>query len=177
MYDGVVAYSGLQLFMDVPLKTYSSGMQMRLGFAIAAQLEPDVQLLDEIVAVSDEDFQKQCVDTIKGFVASGKTILFVSHLAAAVQTICKRVCVLDRGELRYDGDVDGGLTEYRRLNAASPNTPVGAAAPADAPVPPEDRAWHRTPTGGHWAEDGAWIFDFLPRQGLPPSHSGLEVGG
>src|SRR5260221_1681469 len=107
MYDGVVAYSGLQLFMDVPLKTYSSGMQMRLGFAIAAQLQPDVLLLDEIFAVGDEDFQKQCVDTIKGFLASGKTILFVSHSAAAVQTICKRVCVLDRGELRYDGDVDG----------------------------------------------------------------------
>lgn len=176
MYDGVVAYSGLQLFMDVPLKTYSSGMQMRLGFAIAAQLQPDVLLLDEIFAVGDEDFQRQCVDTIQSFLASGKTILFVSHSAAAVQTICRRVCVLDRGELRYDGDVDGGLTEYRRLNAASPHIPVGAAAPADAPAPPEDRAWHRTAAGGHWADNGAWIFDFLRRQGLASSHYVLEVG-
>jgi ABC-type polysaccharide/polyol phosphate transport system ATPase subunit len=176
MYDGVVAYSGLQRFMDVPLKTYSSGMQMRLGFAIAAQLQPDVLLLDEIFAVGDEDFQQQCVDTIQAFLASGRTILFVSHSTAAVQTICRRVCVLDRGELRYDGDVDGGLTEYRRLNAASPHSPVGAAAPANASGPSEDRAWHRTASGGHWAEEGAWIFDFLRRQGLAPSHYVLEVG-
>ena len=67
------------------------------------------------------------------YFAAGKTILFVSHSAAAVQTICRRVCVLDRGELRYDGDVDGGLTEYRRLNATSPNAPVGAAADRQGP--------------------------------------------
>jgi ABC-type polysaccharide/polyol phosphate transport system ATPase subunit len=177
MYDGIVAYSGLQHFMDVPLKTYSSGMQMRLGFAIAAQLQPDVLLLDEIFAVGDEDFQKQCVATVQEFVAAGKTILFVSHSAAAVQTICRRVCVLDRGELRYDGDVDGGLTEYRRLNAASPNKPVGAAtATSEAEVSPEDRAWHRTASGGRWSEEGQWIFDFLRREGLAPSDYVLEVG-
>lgn len=177
MYGGIVAYSGLQHFMDVPLKTYSSGMQMRLGFAIAAQLQPDVLLLDEIFAVGDEDFQKQCVATVQAFLAAGKTILFVSHSAAAVQTICRRVCVLDRGELRYDGDVDGGLTEYRRLNATSPNAPVGAAAdPAGGSVPDEDRAWHRSASGGRWSEEGAWIFDFLRREGLAPSHYVLEVG-
>lgn len=177
MYGGIVAYSGLQHFMDVPLKTYSSGMQMRLGFAIAAQLQPDVLLLDEIFAVGDEDFQKQCVATVQAFLAAGKTILFVSHSAAAVQTICRRVCVLDRGELRYDGDVDGGLTEYRRLNATSPNAPVGAAAdPAGSAIADEDRAWHRSASGGRWSEEGAWIFDFLRREGLAPSHYVLEVG-
>jgi ABC-type polysaccharide/polyol phosphate transport system ATPase subunit len=175
MYDGVVAYSGLSHFMDVPLKTYSSGMQMRLGFAIAAQLQPDVLLLDEIFAVGDEDFQRQCVDTIQGFLAAGRTILFVSHSAAAVQTICRRVCVLERGELRYDGDVDGGLTEYRRINAASPHAAVGATPDNDA-TPPEDRAWHRTASGGRWAEEGAWVFDFLRGQGLAPSHYVLDVG-
>jgi ABC-type polysaccharide/polyol phosphate transport system ATPase subunit/SAM-dependent methyltransferase len=177
MYDAIVAYSGLQHFMDVPLKTYSSGMQMRLGFAIAAQLKPDVLLLDEIFAVGDEDFQKQCIDTVRGFLDAGKTILFVSHSAAAVQTVCRRVCVLDRGELRYDGDVDGGLTEYRRLNAAAPNKPVGAANPDETEAPaPEDRAWHRTAQGGDWNQAGAWTFDFLRRQGLTPSSYLLEVG-
>ena len=175
IYEGVVAYSGLRHFMDVPIKTYSSGMQMRLGFAIAAQLQPDVLLLDEIFAVGDEDFQRQCVETIQGFLTAGRTILFVSHSAAAVQTICRRVCVLERGELRYDGDVDGGLTEYRRINAASPHAAVGAA-PADEIAPPEDRAWHRTASGGRWTEEGAWVSDFLRRQGLAPSQYVLEVG-
>jgi SAM-dependent methyltransferase len=148
---------------------------MRLGFAIAAQLQPDVLLLDEIFAVGDEDFQRQCVETIQGFLSAGRTILFVSHSAAAVQTICRRVCVLERGELRYDGDVDGGLTEYRRINAASPHAAVGAA-PAEEVLPPEDRAWHRTATGGRWTEEGAWVSDFLRRQGLVPSDYVLDVG-
>jgi SAM-dependent methyltransferase len=87
------------------------------------------------------------------------------------------VCVLDRGELRYDGDVDGGLTEYRRLNATAPNSPVGAAAdPRASTTPHEDRAWHRSASGGRWSEEGAWIFDFLRREGLAPSHYVLEVG-
>src|SRR5829696_2625143 len=177
LYPGIVAYAGLQRFMDVPLKTYSSGMQMRLGFAIAAQLQPDVLLLDEIFAVGDEDFQRQCVDTIQAFLAAGRTILFVSHSAAAVQTICRRVCVLERGELRYDGDVDGGLTEYRRINAASPNHPVGEANPSiDAAASEEDRAWHRTASGGRWDEEGAWVFEFLRARGLTPSSYVLEVG-
>ena len=176
LYPAVVAYSGLQHFMDVPLKTYSSGMQMRLGFAIAAQLQPDVLLLDEIFAVGDEDFQKQCVDTVQAFLAAGKTIIFVSHSAAAVQTICRRVCVLERGEIRYDGDVDGGLTEYRRLNAATPNQPLGETPSMSHQVPSEDRAWHRTASGGRWAEEGAWVYDFLRTHGLLPHHYILEVG-
>jgi SAM-dependent methyltransferase len=72
--------------------------------------------------------------------------------------------------------VDGGLTEYRRLNATSPNAPVGAAAAEGALVPDEDRAWHRSAPGGRWSAEGAWIFDFLRREGLAPSHYVLEVG-
>lgn len=171
MYDAVVAYSGLQHFMDVPIKTYSSGMHMRLGFAIAANLNPDILLLDEIFAVGDEEFQRQCMATVQGFLASGRTILFVSHSGAAVQAICRRVCVLDAGELRYDGDVDGGLAEYRRLNAESPHQALGAARHHDAAAP-------RPLTAGtsRWAEQGAWVFDFLRRQGLQPSQYVLDVG-
>jgi len=176
VYESVVAYSGLRHFMDVPLKNYSSGMQMRLGFAVAAQLQPDVLLLDEIFAVGDEDFQKQCMGTLQGFLASGRTIMFVSHSAAAVQTMCRRVCVLERGELQYDGDVDGGLTEYRRLNAQSPYRPVGAVSGSEPPAPRDDHAWHRTASGGDWEAEGAWIFDFLRRQGLRPSQYVLDVG-
>ena len=184
IYDRVVAYSGLQHFMDVPIKNYSSGMHMRLGFAIAATLDPDVLLLDEIFAVGDEDFQKQCVATIKSFEARGKTIVFVSHTSMAIQAICDRACLLDHGRLMYDGTVDGGLTEYRRLTASSPHEALG---PVDAPAPgleseserataDADLAWHRLASGGRWSEEGAWVFDFLQRQGLRPDHYVLDVG-
>src|SRR5207342_1746803 len=103
IYDAVVEYSGLAHFIDVPIKNYSSGMHMRLGFAIAANLDPDILLLDEIFAVGDEDFQKRCVATMKEFQKRGKTILFVSHSAQAIQTMCSRVCLLDHGRLLFDG--------------------------------------------------------------------------
>jgi ABC-type polysaccharide/polyol phosphate transport system ATPase subunit/SAM-dependent methyltransferase len=180
IYDRVVAYSGLQHFMDIPIKNYSSGMHVRLGFAIAATLDPDLLLLDEIFAVGDEDFQKQCAATIKSFEAHGKTIVFVSHSATAIQAICDRACLLHRGQLLYDGTVDGGMTEYRRLTAAAPHEALG---PVDATeVTPSvmasdaDLAWHRLASGGRWSEEGAWVFDFLRRQGLQPDHFVLDLG-
>jgi ABC-type polysaccharide/polyol phosphate transport system ATPase subunit len=181
IYDGVVDYSGLRHFMDVPLKNYSSGMHMRLGFAVAAKLDPDVLLLDEIFAVGDEDFQKQCMSTLRSFQERGKTTVFVSHSSVAVQAICRRACLLHHGRLLYDGDVDAGLTEYRRLTAATPHDAIGPGAePQDERVPQRDsdpdQAWHRLATGGLWDEEGAWVFDFLRRQGLKPEHFILEVG-
>jgi ABC-type polysaccharide/polyol phosphate transport system ATPase subunit len=176
IYDRVVAYSGLQRFMDVPIKNYSSGMHMRLGFAIAANLDPDVLLLDEIFAVGDEEFQRQCMGTLQSFLDAGKTILFVSHSAAAVQAVCRRVCVLEQGQLRFDGDVDSGLSEYRRLNAQSPHQPVRGASAEASRMPEVDRSWHRQATGGKWEEEGAWVSDFLRREGLQPQHYVLEVG-
>jgi ABC-type polysaccharide/polyol phosphate transport system ATPase subunit len=128
IYDAVVEYSGLEHFIDVPIKNYSSGMHMRLGFAIAANLAPDILLLDEIFAVGDADFQQQCIATINRFIAEGTTSLFVSHAPAAVRMICKRVCVLDGGELLFDGDVEDGLAFYSRLldpAAARSETPAG----------------------------------------------------
>jgi ABC-type polysaccharide/polyol phosphate transport system ATPase subunit len=128
IYDPVVEYSGLGHFMDVPIKNYSSGMHMRLGFAIAANLDPDILLLDEIFAVGDADFQQRCNATIREFMDAGKTIMFVSHSALAVRAICKRVCVLDHGELMFDGDVEAGLAFYERLLAHGVGDDVEAAA-------------------------------------------------
>jgi homopolymeric O-antigen transport system ATP-binding protein len=123
IYPAVVEYAGLRDFMDVQLKNYSSGMQMRLGFAIAANLDPDVLLLDEIFAVGDEEFQKQCRRTIAQFLANGKTILFVSHAAAAVRDVCQRVCLLEHGQLLFDGPVEDGLEAYQQL-IQTPPAPV-----------------------------------------------------
>ena len=155
--------------MDVPLKNYSSGMHMRLGFAIAANLDPDVLLLDEIFAVGDDDFQKQCMGTLKSFQAQGKTILFVSHSSAAVQAICHRACLLDRGHLI----MTARWTRRSANTAVSPPRPPASRCAASR-APPTGRrltgdpelAWHRLAAGGHWADEGHWVFDFLRRQGL-----------
>lgn len=111
----VVQYSGLEGFMDVPLRSYSSGMRVRLGFAVAAHLHPDILLLDEVLAVGDADFQKQCLATMNDARASGTTILFVSHTAAQVEAICDRVCVLDHGRVVFAGGVSQGLAHYEQL--------------------------------------------------------------
>ncbi|CAN5634270.1 hypothetical protein BH23ACI1_BH23ACI1_25010 [soil metagenome] len=176
IYGAVVEYSGLRHFMDVPIKNYSSGMHMRLGFAIAAQLDPDILLLDEIFAVGDEDFQKQCMRTLQRFLEDGRTILFVSHSAAAVQAICSRVCVLDQGRLMFDGGVDEGLTAYRRLLASAPEADVRATEGPALSNDDPDLAWHRLAAGGDWAREGDWVADTLQRHGLRRDQYVLEVG-
>ena len=132
IYDSVVEYSGLAHFIDVPIKNYSSGMHMRLGFAIAANLSPDILLIDEIFAVGDADFQERCKDTLKRFVAEGKTIIFVSHAPEAVRAVCRRVCVLEQGRLKFDGDVEAGLAYYERSLGRHPES----AEPAPSDVSP-----------------------------------------
>ncbi len=122
LYPRVVEYSGLEHFMDTPLKSYSSGMQLRLGFAVVAQLYPYILLLDEIFAVGDAEFQRKCFATLERFRARGKTILFVSHTPSAIRSMCDRVCVLEHGQLQFDGAVDEGLAFYEQLTA----TPVTA---------------------------------------------------
>ena len=168
LYPRIVDYSGLEHFMDVPLKKYSSGMQMRLGFAIAANLDPDILLLDEILAVGDEDFQKQCMHTIERFLADGRTLLFVSHAAPAVSAVCRRTCVLDGGRLIFDGDVEEGLSYYHRtLHYRQRVDPRDARA---APVDPADGEGEdaRNPASG-------WALEMLRREGLQPHHRLLEL--
>lgn len=117
LYPKVVEYSGLEHFMDTSLKNYSTGMRMRLGFAVAANLTPDILLLDEIFAVGDAEFQRQCFDTLEQFRKRGTTILFVSHTPDAIRRMCDRVCVLDQGRMQFDGGVDEGLDYYADLTA------------------------------------------------------------
>jgi ABC-type polysaccharide/polyol phosphate transport system ATPase subunit/SAM-dependent methyltransferase len=181
LYPAIVKYSGLGHFMDVPLKNYSSGMHMRLGFAIAANLDPDLLLLDEVFAVGDMDFQRQCIRTLQTFQSQGKTIVFVSHSPEAIRSICRRVCVLDRGRLIFDGDIDNGLAMYEQAMAA-PASADGTPEPRQVQSAIEltdaelDLAWHRTATGGKWRESGDWQLEFLRREGLRPEHFVLDVG-
>jgi ABC-type polysaccharide/polyol phosphate transport system ATPase subunit len=115
----VAAYSGLGRFMDTPFKGYSSGMKMRLGFAVAAHLDSDMLLLDEIFAVGDADFQRQSMATITELRRQGHTIVFVSHSAQAVADMCDRLCLLDHGRLVFDGGIAEGLERYDALLAGS----------------------------------------------------------
>jgi ABC-type polysaccharide/polyol phosphate transport system ATPase subunit/SAM-dependent methyltransferase len=173
LYDRIVEYSGLAAFMDVAMKNYSSGMTVRLAFAIAANLDPDMLLLDEVFAVGDEAFQKQCIRTVQQFRADGRTILFVSHSAAAIRSVCDRVCLLDRGRLLFDGAVSRGLQEYDRVAASGAN--VGAPVESQE-TSVEEGGWHRVVPGERWAEAGEWAFELLRREGLKPASSVLDVG-
>jgi hypothetical protein len=116
--DEIVAFAGLERFLDLPVRTYSSGMAMRLGFAVAAHLEADVLLLDEVFAVGDEEFQRRCFGKIFEFKQRGGTIVFVSHDAAAVERLCERAVLLREGRVEVDGPTHEALARYHRLLAA-----------------------------------------------------------
>ncbi|MEO8056284.1 MAG: ABC transporter ATP-binding protein [Acidobacteriota bacterium] len=109
----IVAFSGLEEFIDEPVKTYSSGMYVRLGFAVAVHVDPDVLVVDEVLAVGDEAFAHRCLDTIADFSRRGKTIFFVSHSLALVEELCDRVLYLDHGRTKALGDPKETLARYR----------------------------------------------------------------
>ncbi len=113
--ERIITFSELQGFIDVPVKTYSSGMFVRLGFSIAAHLDADVLLIDEVLAVGDEAFQRKCLRRISEQIAAGTTVVFVSHDAGAIERVCERVVVLDGGRIVFDGPTAEGLLHYHRL--------------------------------------------------------------
>jgi homopolymeric O-antigen transport system ATP-binding protein len=113
-FDEIVAFAEIEDAIDRPVRTYSSGMYMRLGFAIAAFLEADVLLLDEVFAVGDEAFQRKCFGRIAQFKEGGGTIVFVSHDASAVERLCTRAVLLRDGEVAFDGGTHEALARYRR---------------------------------------------------------------
>jgi len=112
-FGNIVAYSGLEQFIDTPVKRYSSGMYVRLAFAVAAQLDSEVLIVDEVLAVGDMEFQAKSIGTMEGASRSGRTILFTSHNMADIQRICHRCMVLDHGRVKFIGDVDEAIEVYR----------------------------------------------------------------
>jgi ABC-type polysaccharide/polyol phosphate transport system ATPase subunit len=117
LMDEIVAFAELERFVDLPIRTYSSGMYMRLGFSVAAHIEADVLLLDEVFAVGDEAFQRKCFGKIAEFKRRGGTIVFVSHDAQAVERLCDRAVLLKQGEVAFDGPTRDAIARYRRLLA------------------------------------------------------------
>ena len=111
-FDAIVEFSGVEKFIDTQVKQYSSGMRLRLGFAVAAHLEPDVLIVDEVLAVGDAGFQKKCLDSMEGLRSGGRTVLFVSHNLAAVENLCSRGIWLDGGKVRKDGEAKEVILAY-----------------------------------------------------------------
>jgi homopolymeric O-antigen transport system ATP-binding protein len=110
--DEIIAFSGVERFIETPIKRYSSGMRLRLGFAVAAHLDTDVLLIDEILAVGDGEFQKKCLNTMDNLSAGGRTVLFVSHDMDAIRNLCHRVIWVEDGIIKSDGDPSEVLKEY-----------------------------------------------------------------
>jgi lipopolysaccharide transport system ATP-binding protein len=112
-FDEIVAFSEIEKFIDTPYKHYSSGMQARLAFAVAAHLDPDIMILDEVLAVGDMAFQKKCLKKMDVISNSGATIIFVNHGVDAVKQFCNHAIVLDHGQLVLDtDDVDKAIALY-----------------------------------------------------------------
>ncbi|MBP1685798.1 MAG: transporter related protein [Deltaproteobacteria bacterium] len=111
-FDDIVAFAEMKPFIDIPVKRYSSGMHARLGFAVAAHVDPDILLVDEIFAVGDASFQRKCYDYIHGFLKSGRTAIFVSHYMSVVEQLCSRVLWLDHGRVAMIGEPGRVLNAY-----------------------------------------------------------------
>lgn len=114
-FDAIHEFSGIGEFIDSQVKFYSSGMFVRLAFAVAVHTDPDVLLVDEVLAVGDEAFQRKCMERIAQFRAEGRTIVLVSHSASQVQELCDRAVVLKDGEVVFDGDVNDGVAVLRQV--------------------------------------------------------------
>jgi lipopolysaccharide transport system ATP-binding protein len=117
-FDEIVEFAGVERFVDTPVKHYSSGMYLRLAFAVAAHLEPEVLLVDEVLAVGDVSFQKKCLGKMDDVARAGRTVLFVSHNMAAIRSLCQQGLVLDGGRLVQYGPVGAAIEKYYRLIGA-----------------------------------------------------------
>jgi lipopolysaccharide transport system ATP-binding protein len=123
-FDEIVAFSEVEKFLDTPVKRYSSGMYVRLAFAVAAHLEPEILIVDEVLAVGDAQFQKKCLGKMQDVSNGGRTILFVSHNMAAVQRLCRRGIMLKKGRLVASGDTESVINAYVRECASNTDFPL-----------------------------------------------------
>jgi lipopolysaccharide transport system ATP-binding protein len=111
-YDEIVEFSGIEQFIETPVKRYSSGMMVRLGFAVAAHLNPDVLIVDEVLAVGDAEFQRKCIGKIEDVAEQGRTIVFVSHNMGSVRALCERVLLIEHGRITAEGPADRVVADY-----------------------------------------------------------------
>ena len=133
-FDEIVDFSGVEGFLDIPVKRYSSGMTVRLAFAVAAHLQPEVLIVDEVLAVGDLDFQRKCLGKMESIATSGRTVVFVSHNMGSVAGLCQRAIHLQKGSIRHVGPVLSVIDEY-----------ISDSADGDSPAAVEDKQ-----RNGYW---------------------------
>lgn len=119
-FDEIVEFADITQFLDTPVKRYSSGMYVRLAFSVAAHLDTDVLLVDEVLAVGDQKFQDKCLGMLGDVSSSGRTVLFISHNLASVAKLCRKALVLDQGRVVFDGDVQKGISHYNNQMSDTP---------------------------------------------------------
>ena len=181
-FDSIVAFSELERFIDLPVRTYSAGMYMRLGFSIAVNVDADVLLLDEVFAVGDEAFQRKCVDRIMAFKEQEKTIAFVSHSGAALERMCDRAVLLRQGRVEYDGETSETIRRYQEMLAGEED-PAERAAGLREWGSGEARvtSFHIEGEDGQpreWFSEGDPLtirVDIEVRDDIAPPHLGLEL--
>jgi lipopolysaccharide transport system ATP-binding protein len=172
-FDEIVAFAEIDRFLDTPVKHYSSGMYMRLAFAVAAHLEPEILLVDEVLAVGDASFQKKCLNKMESVSRHGRTIFFVSHNMNAITRLCARAIMLDRGQIHEDGPAPQVVTTYLRSGlgtTASRRWDDASRAPGNAIV--------RLRSARAILEDGkvSEIFDIRQPIGLEMEYEVLQGG-
>lgn len=123
-FDEIVAFSEIEKFIDTPVKHYSSGMYVRLAFAVAAHLEPEILLVDEVLAVGDAVFQKKCLGKMGDIAKGGRTVLFVSHNMGAIKSLCHKAVLLNKGQCITKGDSEDIVNQYLKLDSANNNVPL-----------------------------------------------------
>jgi homopolymeric O-antigen transport system ATP-binding protein len=162
-FDEIVRFSGLEGFIDRPVKTYSSGMYVRLGFSVAINIEPDILLVDEVLAVGDETFQKKCIRKINELKEAGKTIVFVSHDLSSIEKLCDHVYLLHNGKLVKEGKPVETIAEYHRLLIGHSDSQV-----REEPALPQDLNNSNAPNSANrWGTKEIEITDvsFLDKDG------------
>jgi ABC-2 type transport system ATP-binding protein len=186
IFDEIVAFSELEQFIDTQVKFYSSGMYVRLAFAVAVNVDPDILVVDEVLAVGDERFQAKCIDRIRRFQEEGRSILLVTHNADQVRQICDRAIVLDAGQLIADGPVQESLRIFREhlLGTAFEHDHSGAqtSVTIDAIVTPSGSFDVRSGAGMHFdveitsqtAYSGNFVLEVFTRSGLLVSRSDAQ---
>jgi ABC-type polysaccharide/polyol phosphate transport system ATPase subunit len=132
--EEIIVFSELGHFIDAPIKTYSSGMLVRLGFSVVAHLEADVLLIDEVLAVGDEAFQRKCLRHIRARIDQGTTVVLVSHAPGTIEQACRRVVVLDHGHLAFDGPAAAALLSYHRMLGLEDSSQAAARRAHDSAV-------------------------------------------
>ncbi len=192
-FDAIVAFAEVEQFIDTPVKRYSSGMYLRLAFSVAAHLEPEILLVDEVLAVGDAAFQKKCLGKMDDVARDGRTVLFVSHNLGAVQQLCRRAILLDEGRVVHRGTPAEAISEYLRRLEAEPTVAAANGGRLAIGLPRIENSDNGAPGIINGAQPfslllpiearglrNPWIFltieDFVGRQIIHKRVSSAEIG-